>query len=123
MTNPDFENRLDTVEEIAAILVTHVEAIDSRLEQVTQRLDRIAANHEQWEARQQATDGRLDTLTSGLETLTGTVDVLAALMTETTEEMRRRDRQAELDRAEFRTTVQGILDVLTQRFSSNGHAD
>jgi hypothetical protein len=33
MTNPDFENRLD-VEEISVILVTHVEAIDSRLEQV-----------------------------------------------------------------------------------------
>lgn len=29
--------------------------------------------------------------------------------------------QAEIDRAEFRATVQQILEVLTQRFTSNGH--
>ncbi|NJR62448.1 MAG: hypothetical protein HC769_28780 [Cyanobacteria bacterium CRU_2_1] len=32
MTNANFEHRLDQVEAIASILVTHVEAIDSRLE-------------------------------------------------------------------------------------------
>ncbi|NJR66699.1 MAG: hypothetical protein HC772_17515, partial [Leptolyngbyaceae cyanobacterium CRU_2_3] len=95
MTNSqNFEHRLDQVETIAAILVTHVEAIDSRLE-------RIAANQEQ-------SDRRLDGLTSN-------VDALAALMAQ-------QFQQAEQDRIEFRATVQGILDVLTQRFNSNGHS-
>jgi hypothetical protein len=31
--------------------------------------------------------------------------------------------QAALDRAEFHSTVQQLLEVLTQRFTSNGHSD
>ena len=93
MANPNFESRLDQVEEIAAILVTHIESLDSRL-------DRIAANQEQSDRR--------------IEALTSNVDMLAALMGQ-------QFQQAEQDRTEFRATVQGILDVLTQRFSTNGH--
>jgi alkyl sulfatase BDS1-like metallo-beta-lactamase superfamily hydrolase len=37
-------------------------------------------------------------------------------------EQAERDRaQAAIDRAEFRTTVEGILNALTERFSGNGH--
>lgn len=31
--------------------------------------------------------------------------------------------QAAIDRAEFRTTVNSLLEVLTARFTSNGHGD
>jgi len=108
MTDANFEYRLDQVETIAAILVTHIESIDSRLE-------RIASNQEQSDRRIDGLAARIDGLAGRVESLTSNVDTLAALMGQ-------QFAQAEQDRAEFRATVTGILDTLNQRFSSNGHS-
>ncbi|NJR61214.1 MAG: hypothetical protein HC769_21705 [Cyanobacteria bacterium CRU_2_1] len=80
MTNGNFEYRLDQVETIAAILVTHVEAIDSRLEQVTTKLDGLTSN----------------------------VDTLAALMAQQIHENELDRQQAAADRAQVRSLVEAL---------------
>lgn len=105
MTNPqNFEPRLDQAEEIASILVNHVEAIDSRLEQVTAKLDRLAQNQEQSDRR--------------IEGLTSNIDSLAVLMAQQISENELDRQQAAQDRAQVRS----LIEALTQRFSSNGHS-
>ena len=102
MTQPSEPTRLDQLENITAILVSHAEATDRRINQVTENQLLIQQD--------------IQLLTVRLDQLSETVRTQA-------EQAAIDRRQAEIDRAEFRTTVQGILDALTQRFSGNGHPE
>jgi len=60
-----------------------------------------------------------DLRTSVADLRASIVDVVG-MLTEQAEQAERDRNQANIERAEFRTTVRDILDALTQRFSGNG---
>lgn len=83
---------------------------------MTERLDRIERILEVVATQQQVNTQAINQLTADIGGL--------ALQIEQMSRGAEQDRsQAAIDRAEFRTTVQGILDALTQRFNSNGHTE
>ena len=51
------------------------------------------------------------------------INHLAGLSQTQIEQAERDRQQAAIDRAEFRSTVRDLLEVLTARFTSNGHSD
>ncbi len=71
------------------------------------RLDRIEAILGGLAAQQQQTQQQIDAMLALYDGLEQRLEQEAA--------------QAAIDREEFRTTVRDLLQVLTQRFTSNGH--
>ncbi|PSB15111.1 hypothetical protein C7B65_25265 [Phormidesmis priestleyi ULC007] len=90
MTNPP--DRLDRIEAILANLASRDETYQQRFEELDRRQDITQRQ----------------------------IDVLLALHDETTERLDRQDRQLEVDRAEFRSTVRDILSHLQTRYDGNG---
>ena len=80
------------------------------------RLDRIESALERLERLQTADRESMLQLTLVVQSIAETIQRQA--------EQAERDRnQAAIDRAEFRTTVQDILSVLSERFRANGIND
>lgn len=118
--------------------LTRFERIDQQREQErqewTERLARIERLVEVnstaiAELRNENTEMRV-ALHEEIETVVQLITTLGEYVGQQAEQAQRdreqaeRDRnQAAIDRAEFRSTVQGILDALTQRFSGNGHSN
>lgn len=101
------EDRLDRIERILeAVAVSNQTAIT--------RLDRletlVASNASAIESNNQA-----------ITQLTADVGGLALQIEQMSREAQQDRSQAAIDRAEFRTTIQTVLDSWTQRFGSNGH--
>ena len=64
---------------------------------------------------QESTERKLDRLTDNQALMQQDMQLL-------THRFDQMVQQAEIDRVEFRATVQSILDALTQRFSGNGQS-
>lgn len=95
------ENEFETVKEILFTV--------ARLQESTERkLEQFAENHLLMQQDNQLRDHRLDQMGERLDQMGERFD--------------RMTQQAEIDRAEFRATVQSILEALTQRFSGNGQS-
>ncbi|MGI0485739.1 hypothetical protein ACN4EK_09905 [Pantanalinema rosaneae CENA516] len=93
-----------------------------------ERLDRIERILEAVVVSNQGSSERLDRIeaivgsnTRSIERLTADVEGLALQMEQMMRSAEQDRSQAALDRTEFRTTVQAILDAWTQRCGGNGH--
>jgi chromosome segregation ATPase len=83
------------------------------IEQLTMRMDRVEAQLEEL----RATVSELRATVSELSTEVGRVMLGMELLSQQAEQDR---NQAAIDRAEFRSTVEQLLRVLTQQFNGNG---
>lgn len=90
-------------------------------ERMDERQDRIEQNLERLSERQDRTEQNLDRLGSRVDQLTENIGGLAIQMEQMAQRQEQDRSQAAIDRAEFRATTQQLLEVLTQRFTSNGH--
>lgn len=84
-------------------LTETVDRLTQRFDQLTETVDRLAQHSEQ---RHLESEARIAMLEDRFQ--------------EFTEQAERDRSQATLDRAEFRTTIQSLLEVLTQRYNGNG---
>lgn len=101
--------RLDQVEELVSILVTHAEANDRRIGQ-------LADNQLLIQQDLQVLTARMSRIGDRVEQVAATVEAIA--------QQGEQDRsQAATDRADFRSTVENILNALVVRFNSNGHGE
>ncbi|MGG6269624.1 hypothetical protein ACQ4M3_29650 [Leptolyngbya sp. AN03gr2] len=112
---------------------------DIRMEQVERQMQQTEARMQQTEARMQQTEARMQRIEERMlvfdERFAQFIDRIEEIeaqaaidranfqdrMQELAEQAERDRNQANLDRAEFRTTVEGILNALTQRFNGNGN--
>jgi hypothetical protein len=69
----------------------------------------------------QLTDSNARVIAANSDTAARQGEEMRASVTDLVSMITTQAEQAEIDRAEFRATVQQILEVLTQRFTSNGH--
>ncbi|NJR37754.1 MAG: hypothetical protein HC781_01610 [Leptolyngbyaceae cyanobacterium CSU_1_4] len=117
MTNPP-SDRLDRIE---AILERQAQQQSITQAQLAETRQLTEDNARAWERVQQLVESNARAIaansdaiaTSRQEMRTNIEDVVSMISTSV--------EQAEIDRAEFRATVQQILEALTQRFTSNGH--
>jgi DNA repair exonuclease SbcCD ATPase subunit len=106
-------DRLDRVERLLENLAERQARFQQQMEQDRAEMN---ANHEYLGSEIGQLMRGLGELRQQVSAVTNRVDTLA--------QQAEQDRsQAAIDRAEFRSTVQQILDALTQRFSSNGHGE
>jgi methyl-accepting chemotaxis protein len=103
----DVEDDLETVKEIMLIVARRCESISEAQDRTQRHLDQLTV--------------RMDQLTVRVDQLSDHMGGLAIQMEEMSQQAAQDRSQAAIDRAEFRSTVQQLLDVLSQRFSSNGH--
>lgn len=122
-------DRLDRMEHMLAVLITHTDATDRRINQLADNQLLIQQDLSLLTNRLDRLGGRVDQLTDGVNRLTGRVEQVSdrvdqvAATIEAIGQQAEQDRsQAAIDRAEFRSTVQQILDALQVRFGGNGHA-
>ena len=107
-------DRLDRIEAILANLASRDATIEQRFER-----DQEAAQ-QRFEREQEVVRQRFEELDRRQDITQRQIDVLLALHDETSERLDRQDRQLDLDRAEFRSTVRDILSHLQTRYSGNG---
>ncbi len=117
------EERLDRIERI-------LEAVVLSNQTALSRLERIEAAHEASSHRlgqiESLVDSNARSIAANHQAITQlTTDIggLALQIEQMSREAQQDRSQAALDRAEFRTTVQTILDTWTERFGRNGHAE
>ena len=103
MTNPP-PDRLDRIE---AILESEAERWAETRRIVESNARAIAANSDAIATNSDAIAQQREEMRANITDVVGMVGSLA--------------EQAEIDRAEFRATVQQLLETLNQRFTSNGH--
>lgn len=110
MTNqtPGQPDRLDRMENMLAVLITHAEGTDRRINQLAENQLLIQQD--------------LSLLTNRVDRLSDRVDVVNATVEAIAQQAEQDRSQAAIDRAEFRSTVQQILDALQVRFGGNGHS-
>lgn len=106
-----------------AILVTPAEATDSRIWQVTENQVLIQQEIQLLAYRMDQQTSRIDQLTVRVDHLTDQVGNLALQMEHFAQQAKQDRSQATLDRAEFRSTVQPLLEVLTQQDNDNGRTE
>lgn len=130
MTNPP--DRLDRIEEIlASLAASQAEERDRRIElrldfeneaelraEARERLSRI---EQLVDSNARAIAANSDAAAQQREEIAQQRAEMRASVTDLVNMITSQADQAEIDRAEFRATVQQILEALTQRFTSNGH--
>jgi outer membrane murein-binding lipoprotein Lpp len=135
MTPANEKSRLDRLEDIAAILVTHAEATDRRIDQLVEshlllrqdvqlqgaNIDRLTANVQLQGANIDRLTANVDRLGIRVDQLTEDVGNLAIQLEEQAQQSEQDRSQAAIDRADFRSTVDRLLEVLTQQHNGNGH--
>ncbi len=118
-------DRLDRIEAILANLASRDATIEQRFERyqeaAQQRFEREQeVVRQRFEREQEVVRQRFEELDRRQDITQRQIDVLLALHDETSERLDRQDRQLDLDRAEFRSTVRDILSHLQTRYSDNG---
>lgn len=88
--------------------------MSERLDRIEAILERSAAQIESNARAIEANSNAIAELSNSQQDFRASIEDVVGMITALAE-------QAEQDRAEFRGTVQRILDALTQRFSGNGH--
>jgi predicted metal-dependent hydrolase len=98
-------------------------------ESANARLDRVAAQQELNTNVIALLGQKIDALTTAqqrtqqqLDALTTEVSEMRVLMEASFQQAEQDRSQAAFDRAEFRTTVTQLLEVLTRQFNGNGHS-
>ena len=81
----------------------------------------IAEQREAWVETRQIVESNARAIAANSDTAARQGEEMRASITDLVSMITTQADQAEIDRAEFRATVQQILEVLTQRFTSNGH--
>lgn len=88
-----------------------------------ERLDRIERILEAVASQQQTNTRAIEANNQAVSQLTADIGGLALQIEQMIRSAEQDRSQAALDRAEFRTTIQTILDAWTERFGRNGHAE
>lgn len=89
---------------------------------MSERLDRIERILEAVAAQPQVNTQAIENNTRSIDRVTTDIEGLALQMEQMLRSAEQDRAQAAIDRAEFRSTVQVILDTWTQRFGGNGHS-
>ncbi len=105
-TNPP--DRLDRIEAILDRLTERQVASESKI-------DRLIEG-------QGESNSKIDRLIEGQQQTQNQIDALLALHDGLEQRLEQERNQAEIDRREFRSTVDALLDALRDRFTSNGGA-
>jgi chromosome segregation ATPase len=114
-----------------------IDTLGHNMRQISEAQDRTERNLERLSERQDRTQQQVDRTSATVDRLGERVDQLGVKVDQVTEQMgglaiqmeemlrnAEQDRsQAAIDRAEFRSTVQQLLEVLSQRLTSNEHSD
>ncbi|MBW4694986.1 MAG: hypothetical protein KME27_24820 [Lyngbya sp. HA4199-MV5] len=108
MTNQTPLDRLDRIEEMLAVLITHTDATDRRINQLTEN--------------QLLLQQDISLLVHRVDRLGDRVDQVATTIEAIGQQAEQDRSQAAIDRAEFRSTVQQILEALQASFGGNGHS-
>lgn len=135
------EDEFETVKQLLMSAARYAESANERIDSVAEKLDQLTEKQDRTQQQLDTLSGRFDQLTSKVDQLTDRVDQLTTAQTRTQQQLDQlttevselrftmeaafvqaeQDRnQAAIDRAEFRTTVTQLLQVLTQRFNGNG---
>lgn len=102
---------------------TDIDDVDSVMTtNPSNRLDRIEAILDRLAERQIESDSKIDRLIVGQQQTQNQIDALLALYDGLEQRLEQERNQAEIDRREFRSTVDAVLDALRDRFTSNGGA-
>ncbi|MBD2091342.1 hypothetical protein H6F67_15960 [Microcoleus sp. FACHB-1515] len=122
--------RLDRVAAQQELNTSAIALLGERQDRTQQQLDVLAIKLDRLGDRVDQLTERVDQLTERVDQLTERVDQLSTQVSElsiTVESLAQQavqDRsQAEIDRAEFRSTVTQLLEVLTQQFNGNGRSE
>jgi hypothetical protein len=116
MINPP--DRLDRIEAIlASLAASHAEERERRVEL---RRD-FEGEAERWAETRQIVESTARTVAANSDAIAQLGTELRASVTDLVSMVTSQADQAEIDRAEFRATVQQLLETLNQRFTSNGH--
>lgn len=91
-------------------------------ESANERLDRVALQQSHNTLAITMLSERMDRFTERVNYLADTVAELSVTVESLAQQAAQDRSQAAIDRAEFRTTVEQLLQVLTQRFNGNGNA-
>jgi len=115
--------RLDRV---AAQQELNTSAIAMQGEQIAllgQKIDALATAQAQTQQQLDALTLKVDRLSDRVDELTTQVSELSVTVESLAQEAAQDRSQAQIDRAEFRSTVQQLLEVLTRQFNGNGRND
>jgi ribonucleotide monophosphatase NagD (HAD superfamily) len=118
MTSNQSSDRLDRIERVLDNLAANLAEEKERRLELRQDLDGEA---ERWAETIRIVESNARAIAANSDTAARQGEEMRASVTDLVSMITTQAEQAEIDRAEFRATVQQILEVLTQRFTSNGH--
>lgn len=110
----DLEDEFDTVKQLLAAAARYAESANRGLEQQRNNLDDFIAESRLHRAE---TERRLTALETRFNQF---LEQAERDRIETQERLDRLDSQAAIDRQEFRTTTQALIEALRDRFNGNG---
>jgi hypothetical protein len=111
MTNAEFDDRYQRLVEMTENNTRSI----AELRQLTESNSRaLAETRLLTESNAKAIAANSNAIATSREEMRANITDVIRMITTSAE-------QAEIDRAEFRATVRQLLEVLTQRFTSNGH--
>lgn len=114
------EDEFETVKQLLMSAARYAESANEKIDRVaTQQELNTSAIAVLGQKVDQLTD-RVDTIAVNLDRLTSEVGKLRIMMEITFRQAEQDRSQAQIDRAEFRSTVQQLLETLTRQFNGNG---
>jgi uncharacterized protein involved in exopolysaccharide biosynthesis len=121
-TNPP--DKLDRIEAILLSVSQGQQDFQRRQQQTQNQIDALLALYDGLEQRLEqdrisVSQGQQDFQTKQQQTQ-NQIDALLALYGGLEQRLEQDRNQAEIDRREFRSTIEAVLDVLRDRFTSNG---
>ena len=125
VTRDEFED----VKQLLASAARYAESANARLDRVaaqqelnTNVIALLGQKIDALTTAQQRTQQQLDALSGNVDRLSGEISEMRVLMEASFQQAEQDRSQAAIDRAEFRTTVTQLLEVLTRQFNGNGHS-
>jgi hypothetical protein len=123
MTNSsDHLDRIEAV--VAALAASQVEERERRVDlrrDFEHEADQRAEDRERLSRIEQLVESNARAIAANSDAIANQAAEMRASVTDLVNMITAQADQAEIDRAEFRATVQQILEVLSRRFTSNGN--
>lgn len=116
VTRDEFED----VKELLASAARYAESANEKIDRVATQQELNTSAIAVLTQKVDQLTGRVDQLTGRVDQLTSEVSEMRVLMEAAFQQAEQDRSQAQIDRAEFRTTVTQLLQVLTRQFNGNG---